>query len=74
MKRSRLRNTLLYLHQISKNVREIVKLAVSQAQKKNKLSEYTKFNRVQIPRGNLDPFDGKSAISHPLQHHSFCSE
>ncbi|XP_021718947.1 protein EXECUTER 2, chloroplastic-like [Chenopodium quinoa] len=43
---------------VSKNVREIVKLAVSQAQKKSKLTEYTKFNRIQIPRGNLDPFDG----------------
>uniref|UniRef100_A0A803L8N0 Uncharacterized protein n=1 Tax=Chenopodium quinoa TaxID=63459 RepID=A0A803L8N0_CHEQI len=43
---------------VSKNVREIVKLAVSQAQKKSKLSEFTKFNRIQIPRGNLDPFNG----------------
>lgn len=39
-------------------MREIVKLAVSQAQKRNKFSEYTTFNRVTTSQGDLDPFDG----------------
>lgn len=43
---------------VSRNVREIVKLAISQAQKGNRLSEYTTFNRITIPESDLDPFDG----------------
>ncbi|KAL5544215.1 hypothetical protein UlMin_007999 [Ulmus minor] len=43
---------------VSRNVREIVKLAVNQAQKKAKLSEYTTFNRITTSKGDLDPFDG----------------
>ncbi|XP_047316829.1 protein EXECUTER 2, chloroplastic [Impatiens glandulifera] len=43
---------------ISKNVREIVKLAVSQAQKRDRLTEFTSFSRVLTSEGDLDPFDG----------------
>ncbi|XP_013629958.1 PREDICTED: protein EXECUTER 2, chloroplastic [Brassica oleracea var. oleracea] len=43
---------------VSRNVREIVKLAISQAQKGNRLSEYTTFNRITTPESDLDPFDG----------------
>ncbi|CAH8253680.1 unnamed protein product [Arabidopsis lyrata] len=43
---------------VSRNVREIVKLAINQAQKGNRLSEYTSFNRIITPESNLDPFDG----------------
>ncbi|KAH6757035.1 UvrB/UvrC domain protein [Perilla frutescens var. hirtella] len=43
---------------ISKDVREIVKLAVNQAQKRNRLSEYTSFSRITAPSGDLDPFEG----------------
>ncbi|PRQ17320.1 putative EF-Hand 1, calcium-binding protein [Rosa chinensis] len=43
---------------VTKNMREIVKLAVSQAQKRSRLSEYTTFNRISTSRGDLDPFEG----------------
>ncbi|KAL3575300.1 hypothetical protein D5086_023401 [Populus alba] len=43
---------------VSRNVREIMKLAVSQAQKQSSLSEYTTFSRVTTSNSSLDPFDG----------------
>ncbi|XP_040987353.1 protein EXECUTER 2, chloroplastic [Juglans microcarpa x Juglans regia] len=43
---------------VSRNVREIVKLAVRQAQKRSRLSEYTTFSRITTSRGDLDPFSG----------------
>ena len=52
----------IFIHQISRNVREIVKLAVSQAQKRSKLSEYTTFNRIITSRGDRDPFDGEFIV------------
>ncbi|XVF54129.1 hypothetical protein PTKIN_Ptkin05aG0156000 [Pterospermum kingtungense] len=43
---------------VSRDVREIVKIAVSQARRQNRLSEYTNFYRISSDNGNLDPFEG----------------
>ncbi|KAK7317188.1 hypothetical protein RJT34_01198 [Clitoria ternatea] len=43
---------------VSKSMREIVKLAISQAQKRSRLSEDTHFSRITCSRGDFDPFDG----------------
>jgi hypothetical protein len=42
----------------ARNVREFVKQAVSQAEKRSKLYEFTNFNRINTSKGDLDPFDG----------------
>ncbi|GAA0142542.1 hypothetical protein LIER_03418 [Lithospermum erythrorhizon] len=43
---------------VSRDVREIVKLAFKQAQKRNTFSEYTTFNRIITTGGDSDPFEG----------------
>ncbi|OMP10331.1 hypothetical protein COLO4_04601 [Corchorus olitorius] len=43
---------------VARDLREIVKLAVSQARRRCMLSEYTNFNRISSDNGNLDPFEG----------------
>ncbi|KAG0483217.1 hypothetical protein HPP92_011301 [Vanilla planifolia] len=44
--------------QISKDLWDVVKFAVSQAQGRNRLSKTTVFNRIVTTNNNLDPFDG----------------
>ncbi|KAK7350613.1 hypothetical protein VNO77_09428 [Canavalia gladiata] len=43
---------------VSKSMREIVKLAISQAQKRSRLSEDTYFSRITCSAGDFDPFEG----------------
>ncbi|GAB2269858.1 executer 1 [Dionaea muscipula] len=43
---------------VTRDVREILKLAVSHARKRKRLSEYTTFTRLGTSNVNLDPFDG----------------
>lgn len=46
---------------MSKGLKEIVKLAVAQAQKWNKLPSSTIFQRLVPSSDSLDPFDGTFA-------------
>lgn len=42
-------------------MRDIVRVAMSQAQKRTKLSGDTNFSRIICSRGDSDPFDGEVA-------------
>ncbi|KAL2656832.1 hypothetical protein AAZX31_04G165300 [Glycine max] len=43
---------------VSKSMRDIVRVAMSQAQKRTRLSGDTNFSRIICSRGDSDPFDG----------------